>query len=337
MKKIFLTMFVCVLLLLLLVGCNNNTNEVKNEERKEFVVNLDKLYDAIIAEQPEEKKEELILFKETNEELINSYYVGLSDIELSEKSIYMHPIGFASEIALVKVNDISDIEKVKNVFESRIQLGINSTMCDSESQDIWERRAEIQVKDKYVCLIVFPDGYNIPEDIFSLEAKNGNEEVIDFKSIYEEKLNTLQSGDLYSEEYALYDLDKDETPEMITKVGMSEADTKITIYDVIDGELKEIYVEGFGGHTNIVGASEINSIIFQYGQMGYEKVGVLNYNQDGTYQVEIVKEAETDPEIGYIPFETLKMYSFEDKEGLKWSGNPIDENYWYINSGNAEV
>jgi hypothetical protein len=210
-------------------------------------------------------------------------------------------------------------------------------MCDSESQDIWERRAEIQVKDKYVCLIVFPDGYNIPEDIFSLEAKNGNEEVIDFKSIYEEKLNTLQSGDLYSEEYALYDLDKDETPEMITKVGMSEADTKITIYDVIDGELKEIYVEGFGGHTNIVGASEINSIIFQYGQMGYEKVGVLNYNQDGTYQVEIVKEAETDPEIGYIPFETLKMYSFEDKEGLNWSGNPIDENYWYINSGNAEV
>ena len=337
MKKIFLTMFVCVLLLLLLVGCNNNTNEVKNEERKEFVVNLDKLYDAIIAEQPEEKKEELNLFKETNEELINSYYVGLSDIELSEKSIYMHPIGFASEIALVKVNDISDIEKVKNVFESRIQLGINSTMCDSESQDIWERRAEIQVKDKYVCLIVFPDGYNIPEDIFSLEAKNGNEEVIDFKSIYEEKLNTLQSGDLYSEEYALYDLDKDETPEMITKVGMSEADTKITIYDVIDGELKEIYVEGFGGHTNIVGASEINSIIFQYGQMGYEKVGVLNYNQDGTYQVEIVKEAEIDPEIGYIPFETLKMYSFEDKEGLNWSGNPIDENYWYINSGNAEV
>ena len=58
------------------------------DEVVEFSVNLDDVYNAIIYEQPEEKREELILFKETNEELINSYYEGLADIKLAEKNIY---------------------------------------------------------------------------------------------------------------------------------------------------------------------------------------------------------------------------------------------------------
>lgn len=338
MKKIVLIM--CIILLAgVFVACNTNTNNSESE-KVEFTTNLEGIYNAIISEQPEEKREELILFKETNEELINSYYVGLSDIELLERDIYMHPIGYACEIALIKVNDIADIEKVKNVFESRIQHGIDVAICDSESQDIWKRRAEIQSKDKYVCLIVLPDGYNIPQDIFSLEINQlstvESETKIEFKTKYEEKLNVLPVEDLYSE-YALYDLDADEIPEMIVKSGMTEADTKIKIYDVINDNLTEVNIEEFGGHTNIVGVTDINSIILQYGQMDYERVAVLHYNQDGTYTTEVVKEAEVNPQIGYIPFETLKMYSFEDKEGLNWNENPDDENYWYINAGNAEV
>lgn len=165
MKKILLTLG-ALLVLLGLVGCGKTT-----EVDAEFSTNLDAVYDAVIAEQPDEKMSELILFKETNEELINSYYEGLSDIELLEKNIYMHPIGFACEIALVKVNEDADIEKVKSVFDARIQKGIESTMCDSGAQDIWKRRATIQTKGKYACLIVLPDGYNIPEDIFALELQ----------------------------------------------------------------------------------------------------------------------------------------------------------------------
>lgn len=346
MKKILLV--IAIFLAFSLVACNNGTKDpingddiVNNSnsviENVEFSTDLEGVYNTIISEQPEEKKEELHLFLETNEELINSYYVGLADIDLVEKNIYMHPVGYACEIALVKVNDISDIENVKNVFNARIQKGIEVAMCDSESQDIWKRRAEIQTRDKYACLIVLPDEYNIPKDIFSLEIVNNETEINEeYVTKYQEKLNLLPVEDLYSE-YALYDLDKDEIPEMIVKTGDSEANTKIKIYDIIDNVLEEVSIDGFGGHTNIVGAIDINSIILQYGQMDYEKVAVLHYNQDGSYTLEIVKESEVNPEIGYIPFESLKMYSFEDKEGLSWTENPDDENYWYINAGNSEV
>ena len=339
MKKFFF--IICILVITFtFAGCKKE--EVSNipiDEIVEFSINLDDVYNAIIYEQPEEKREELILFKETNEELINSYYEGLADIKLAEKNIYMHPVGYACEIALVKANTIEDVEKIKNIFGARIQKGIEVEMCDSASQEIWKTRAEIQTKDKYVCLIVLPDGYNIPKEVFSLEikqvVKDENENIADFKSKYEEKLNTLQIDDMYSE-YALYDIDQDNIPEMIVKSGMSEADTKITIYDIINNNLHEIVIEGFGGHTNIVGAKDINTIILQYGQMDFEKVGVLHYNQDGSYTTEIIKEEVVDPQIGYIPFEALKMYNFGDREGLNWNQNPDDENYWYINAGNEE-
>lgn len=345
MKKIFLITYT-ILLVFTLAACNN---EIQNEhveigdsniEQVEFKTNLEGIYNAIIAAQPEEKQKELILFPETNEDLINSYYEGLKDIELEEKNFYMHPVGYACEIALVKANSIEDVEKIKNIFEARIQKGIDFAMCDSESQDFWKRRAEIQTREKYVCLIVLPDGYNIPQEIFSLEINQTsdveNEKTIDFKTKYEEKINTLEVMDMYSE-YALYDLDEDSIPEMIVKSGMSEADTKITIYDVINDELVETNIKEFGGHTNIVGAQDINTIVLQYGQMGYERVGILHYNQDATYTTEIVKEADTDPQIGYIPFEPLKMYSFEDKAGLEWKQNPNDENYLLIDSITSEV
>lgn len=340
MKKIFIT--ICAILVtLVLVGCKKEeVINVQPDEIVEFSTDLEGVYNAIISVQPEDKKEELILFKESNEELINSYYEGLADIELAEKNFYMHPVGFACEIALVKANNIEDVSKIKNIFEARIQKGIEIAMCDSTSQAIWKTRAEIQTKDKYVCLIVLPEGYNIPKKIFSLEInqiiEDEKQNIVDYKAKYEEKLNNLQIKDMYSE-YALYDIDEDNIPEMIVKSGMSEADTQITIYDIINNELNEITIEEFGGHTNIVGATDINTIILQYGQMDYEKVAVLHYNQDGTYETEIIKEEVVDPQLGYIPFEALKMYQFEDKEGLNWNQNPDDENYWYINAGNVEI
>lgn len=340
MKKILLV--ICLALLIFtFAGCKKDVvTNTTIDEVVEFSTNLDDIYSAIINEQPEDKSEELILFKETNEDLINSYYEGLADIELLEKNIYMHPVGYACEIALVKAKNIEDAPKIKNIFEARIQKGIVSAMCDSASQEIWKTRAEIQMKDKYVCLIVLPDGYNIPKDVFSLEIKQienaDGDDIVDFKAKYEDKLKSLQVKDMYSE-YTLYDIDRDNIPEMIVKSGMSEADTQITIYDIINNDLREIVIDGFGGHTNIIGAREINTIILQYGQMDYEKVGVLHYNQDGSYKIEIIKEEEVNPQIGYIPFETLKMYHFDDKGGLNWNQNPDDENYWYINAGNEEA
>ena len=126
---------------------------------------LETAYNTIINAQGE-NAEALILFPETSDDYIEGLYSGLKDIKTKEKILYVHPIGMACEIALVEVENEDDIEKVEKIFKDRIEKGINAAMCDSASQDIWRRRAEIQIKDNCICMIVLPDENVIPEDIF---------------------------------------------------------------------------------------------------------------------------------------------------------------------------
>ena len=126
---------------------------------------LETAYNTIINAQGE-NAEALILFPETSDDYIEGLYSGLKDIKTKEKILYVHPIGMACEIALVEVENEDDIEKVEKIFKDRIEKGINAAMCDSTSQDIWRRRAEIQIKDNCICMIVLPDENVIPEDIF---------------------------------------------------------------------------------------------------------------------------------------------------------------------------
>lgn len=161
MKKSILGIVCCVILIFSFVACKNNSKD------KNFEVDLNTVYENVISAQTE-NAEELVLFPETSEDYINELYAGLNDIELEEKTLYVHPIGIACEIALVKVKNSEDIEKVKTIFEQRIEKGIESIMCDSESQDVWRRRAKVQTKGKYVCMIVLPDGYVIPENVFEI-------------------------------------------------------------------------------------------------------------------------------------------------------------------------
>lgn len=163
MKRKIIAILLSVVLIFLFTGCKDNNVD----ESKEFVVELNTVYENIINLQSD-SSEELILFPETSEDYINELYAGLNEIEIDEKTLYVHPIGMACEIALVKVKNSEDVEKVKAIFEQRIDKGAESAMCDSESQDIWKKRAEVQTKGNYVCMIVLPDGYVIPENVFEV-------------------------------------------------------------------------------------------------------------------------------------------------------------------------
>lgn len=165
-KSILLIVTICILVFSLL-GCNNSNNEKNNE----ILVNLTDVYNLVINAQPE-NVEELVLLEETSEDYIEELYTGLKDISLEEKKFYVHPIGIACEIAMVKVENDADIEKIESIFKNRIDKGINSIMCDTDSQDIWRRRAQVQTKGKYVCMIVLPDEYIIPSDVFMQNIDN---------------------------------------------------------------------------------------------------------------------------------------------------------------------
>lgn len=182
MKKLILGI-ISVACVFSLVGCsntnNNNNNELDNnqenqqqefnqKENNESDIDLTDVYNSIIAAQPEDLRDGIVFFPETDAETINSFYPGLTDISLKQQEIYMPAItGFAQEIALVEVENSDDVEKVKEIFEKRIQQGKEEGTCDPGVNEIWERNATVQTKGNYVAMITLPDGYTIPEDVFA--------------------------------------------------------------------------------------------------------------------------------------------------------------------------
>lgn len=138
---------------------NNSSTETKN---------LEDVYDYIIEAQPENLKNDLTFFQETDQEMIESYYPGLSDISLKQENIYTPAIiGFAQEIALVEVENSNDVDKVKEIFNKRIEDCKNSVACDPEINELWTTNAEVQVSGNFVAMIALPEGYIIPNNVFA--------------------------------------------------------------------------------------------------------------------------------------------------------------------------
>ena len=104
---------------------------------------LELFYQAIIDAQPEDA-EELILFEEFNPGLIASFYTGLDEIELSQQAFYMPPIAtHPCEIVLVEVKDAANVQAVADIFQARIDLGVDNTTYP-ESAAGWQLYAQVQ-------------------------------------------------------------------------------------------------------------------------------------------------------------------------------------------------
>lgn len=126
---------------------------------------LDTFYQAVIAAQPE-GADKLILFEEFNPGLIASFYPGLDSIELSQQAFHMPPIAtHPCEIVLVEVKNAEDVQAVADIFQARIDQGAANTGYP-ESAAGWQRFAQVQKSGNFVCMIVLPEGYVIPENVF---------------------------------------------------------------------------------------------------------------------------------------------------------------------------
>ena len=158
MKRLFMV-FLILTMGVSLVGCNEKSNS------PESGTPLNSFYEAILAAQPEDA-EALIFFEESNPALINSFYPGLEGIELSQQAFYMPPIvTHPCEIVLVEVKDSANVQAVADIFQARIDLGADNTTYP-ESAAGWQTYAQVQQSGNFVCMIVLPEGYNIPENVF---------------------------------------------------------------------------------------------------------------------------------------------------------------------------
>lgn len=128
-------------------------------------LDLNKIYQTLLDMQTNE--DQLVMFESDDME-IDNFYPGLNDIAFKQKVCYMAAVtGFATEILMVETENSSDVKKVQDIFQKRIDDAASDTGYP-ETAAIWQKNAQIQTKGNYVCMIVLPDGYTIPDDIFSI-------------------------------------------------------------------------------------------------------------------------------------------------------------------------
>ena len=160
MKKCSL-LFMALIMVFVLLACGEKNHG------PEPGTPLSSFYEAILAAQPAEA-EELIFFEESNPGLINSFYPGLDGIQLNQQAFYMPPIvTHPCEIVLVEVKDAADVQAVADIFRARIAQGADNTTYP-ESAAGWQSYAQVQQSGTFVCMIVLPAGYVVPENVFSL-------------------------------------------------------------------------------------------------------------------------------------------------------------------------
>ena len=185
MKKLFALLMV-LLMLTSVCGCGNVTDNnggtdsnigndsdggndiVETQDTcPEPGTELSTFYQSILDLQPQDA-EDLILFEEFNSDLIASFYPGLEGIELNQQAFYMPPIvTHPCEIVLVEVKNSEDVQKVIDIFRARIELGA-ADKSYLESAAGWQRYAQVQQSGNFVCMIVLPEGYVIPENVFAV-------------------------------------------------------------------------------------------------------------------------------------------------------------------------
>lgn len=158
MKRYITVLLALMLMLTSLTACGKS---------KDGSLDLEEVYQSILDAQdcPEE---EYIMLPEENEDYINYFYAGLSDIELKQRVIYMHPVtGAPTEVMLVELANADDVEAVQKIFQARIDLGIADDFIPENSQG-WQDNAQIQTSGNYVALICMADCCTIPDDVFAL-------------------------------------------------------------------------------------------------------------------------------------------------------------------------
>lgn len=163
MKKYVIFAFLVLLVVALLAGCGGETSEGPAPGTE-----LAAFYQAILDVQPADA-EELIFFEENNPDLIASFYPGLEKIALNQQAFYMPPIAtHPCEIVLVEVTNRENVQAVADIFQARIDLGADHTNYP-ESAEGWALYAQVQSSGNFVCMIVLPGGYVIPENVFALQ------------------------------------------------------------------------------------------------------------------------------------------------------------------------
>lgn len=145
--------------------------------------------------------------------------------------------------------------------------------------------------------------------------------VSDFEYPYKKTLTELMRNDITYIQYWIYDIDKDNIPELITKTGTCEADYVISFYKYQNG--KAVLFDSIGGSHAYLGVDiDNNQLCLMSGYMGVGSIKWLS--SDG----KIVYVAKAD-DVGYDDKKYVyKWADYGNFETLESSSSSLEEHYW---------
>lgn len=146
MSKKLISLALAALMALSLAACGSSAP--KESEEPAFTADLAQFYSTLFGDDGP-------AMAELEGEMLDSFYPGLSDIELKQQVIYTPMISaVAAEVALVEVAKAEDVEAVKAIFQQRIDDQVAGGAWYPATIEVWENNSEIVVIDNYVCLFV---------------------------------------------------------------------------------------------------------------------------------------------------------------------------------------
>ena len=158
-KKFFAAALICALLLCVLTSCGSQDSDKSYD--------LQQVYQDILAAQPEGTDDlSAVMFETTDREAINEVYPGLGDIELKQEVCYQHAVTGFCEIMLVEAANSTDVQTIVDIFNQRIDTASDDSFYPETAQ-LWAQNAQVQTSGNYVALVALPDGYIVPDPIFS--------------------------------------------------------------------------------------------------------------------------------------------------------------------------
>ena len=147
---------ICLILALMLtvalVGCG------KTEEP---VANVDLAKVCADAVETVTQDSDIVLFEAAEGE-IKMVYPDLDGIKLKQLVGYFPPVmGASYEVVMVETENASDVAKVKDILQSRIDTIVNDTTYPDNAAG-WKAGAQVYINGNYVVLSVLPEGVEKP-------------------------------------------------------------------------------------------------------------------------------------------------------------------------------
>lgn len=148
MKRIFTIVLTCAMALTLLAGCG------KKDDAK---VDL-----ASFSQTVQSEHEFGFLETVTDNELIETIYPGLTDIETNQSIVNACMVtNNMGEFVLMEVKNSDDVDAAKTILQSRIDSMVEGGAVYPTATEMWKQNSAVVDKGNYVMMVVHEDKDNI--------------------------------------------------------------------------------------------------------------------------------------------------------------------------------